>query len=135
VVLKWADPLPIMAEVEAAGWRISRRNIARTPTRCAGRLSATGRWGIIRWFQEYVRGRGLGQTLYMEGGKGDPALSSTSGCTNGRRRAACRRCARRCRSISHAEQMRLSERLLAAIGWDGYAMVEYRFDPRPAAMF
>jgi predicted ATP-grasp superfamily ATP-dependent carboligase len=28
----------------------------------------------------------------------------------------------------HAEQMRLSEALLAAIGWEGYAMVEYRHD-------
>jgi predicted ATP-grasp superfamily ATP-dependent carboligase len=37
-----------------------------------------------------------------------------------------------CRAVPldrHAEQMHLSEALLAAIGWEGYAMVEYRHDP------
>jgi predicted ATP-grasp superfamily ATP-dependent carboligase len=36
-----------------------------------------------------------------------------------------------CRAVpldQHQPQMALSEALLAAIGWDGFAMVEYRFD-------
>jgi predicted ATP-grasp superfamily ATP-dependent carboligase len=77
--------------------------------------------------QEYVRGRGLGQTLYMENGKATlrfqhervhewPPAGGVSSL---------------CKAVPlfvHDEQMRLSEGLLAAIGWDGYAMVEYRFD-------
>ena len=127
VVLKWADPLPIMAEVEAAGLEDIKAEYcenAEAVRRALERYRPVGHYPMV---QEYVRGRGLGQTLYMECGRATlrfqhervhewPAAGGVSSL---------------CRAVpldAHAEQMRLSERLLAAIGWEGYAMVEYRFD-------
>jgi predicted ATP-grasp superfamily ATP-dependent carboligase len=127
VVLKWADPLPVMAALTAAGLPDVKAEYCEDEAavrRALGRYRPVGRYPLV---QEYVRGRGLGQTLYMENGKATlrfqhervhewPPAGGVSSL---------------CRAVplaEHAEQMRLSERLLAALGWDGFAMVEYRFD-------
>jgi hypothetical protein len=127
VVLKWADPLPVMASLAAAGLpdlKVEYCSDEKSLRRALERYRPISRYPMV---QEYVRGRGLGQTLYMEGGKATlrfqhervhewPPSGGVSSL---------------CRAVPltrHAGQMRLSEALLAAIGWEGYAMVEYRFD-------
>ena len=127
VVLKWADPLPVMALLTAAGLPDLKVEYCTDEEKLREALE---RYRPIRRYplvQEYVRGRGLGQTLYMEGGKAMlrfqhervhewPPSGGVSSL---------------CRAVpldQHAAQMRLSEALLARIGWEGYAMVEYRFD-------
>jgi hypothetical protein len=127
VVLKWADPLPVMPALEAAGLPDIKAEYCQDAAalrRALTRYRPVGRYPLV---QEYVRGRGLGQTLYMENGKATlrfqhkrvhewPPAGGVSSL---------------CKAVPlslHDEQMRLSESLLAAIGWDGYAMVEYRFD-------
>lgn len=127
VVLTWADPLPVMAARKAAGLpdiKVEYCEGEAALRRALERYRPVGRYPLV---QEYVRGRGLGQTLYMEGGRATlrfqhervhewPPAGGVSSL---------------CRAVplaEHGEQMRLSEKLLAAIGWDGFAMVEYRFD-------
>jgi hypothetical protein len=127
VVLKWADPLPVVGLLAAAGlpdlkaeYCSDREHLRRA----LGRYRPIGRYPLV---QEYVRGRGLGQTLYMEDGRATlrfqhervhewPPAGGVSSL---------------CRAVPldrHREQMDRSEALLAAMGWRGYAMVEYRFD-------
>ena len=127
VVLKWADPLQLAGALAAAGLPDLKAEYCADRAslrRALGRYRAIGRFPLV---QEYVRGRGLGQTLYMENGRATlrfqhervhewPPAGGVSSL---------------CRAVPldrHAEQMRLSEALLAAIGWEGYAMVEYRHD-------
>ena len=133
VVLKWADPLPVMASLAAAGLPDLKAEYcadAETLRRALRRYRPIGRYPLV---QEYCRGRGLGQTFYMDGGRASlrfqhervhewPPAGGVSSL---------------CRAVSldqHAEQMRLSEALLASIGWEGFAMVEYRYD-RPSRRF
>lgn len=127
VVLKWADPLRVMAPLAAAGLPDLKAEYCGDAKALRGALR---RYQPIHRFplvQEYCRGRGLGQTFYMDGGKATlrfqhervhewPPAGGVSSL---------------CRAVPldlHAEQMRLSETLLAAIGWEGFAMVEYRYD-------
>jgi hypothetical protein len=127
VVLKWADPLPVMPALDAAGIpdiKAEYCDDAAALRQALERYRPVGRYPLA---QEYVRGRGLGQTLYMERGKATlrfqhervhewPPAGGVSSL---------------CRAVplsEHRAQMALSETLLAAIGWDGYAMVEYRYD-------
>jgi predicted ATP-grasp superfamily ATP-dependent carboligase len=127
VVLKWADPLPVMAALTAAGLPDIKAEYCtgESEVRLAlERYRPVGRYPMV---QEYVRGGGLGQTLYMEGSRATlrfqhervhewPPAGGVSSL---------------CRAVplsEHAEQMGLSEALLSAIGWEGFAMVEYRFD-------
>jgi predicted ATP-grasp superfamily ATP-dependent carboligase len=127
VVLKWANPLPVMAALTAAGLPDIKAEYCEDEAavrRALERYRRVGRYPLV---QDYVRGRGLGQTLYMAGGRATlrfqhervhewPPAGGVSSL---------------CRAVplsQHSEQMRLSEALLAAIGWDGFAMVEYRFD-------
>lgn len=126
-VLKWADPLPVMPALTAAGLPDIKAEYCEDEAavhRALERYRSIGRYPLV---QEYVRGRGVGQTLYMENGQATlrfqhervhewPPAGGVSSL---------------CRAVplaEHAEQMRRSEKLLAAIGWDGFAMVEYRFD-------
>jgi predicted ATP-grasp superfamily ATP-dependent carboligase len=128
VVLKWADPLPIAPALARLGLPDLKAEYCTGPESLRGALARyrpLGRYPIV---QEYARGRGLGQTLYIEAGKATlrfqhervhewPPEGGVSSL---------------CRALplsAHAEQMALSEALLAAIGWEGYAMVEYRHDP------
>ena len=126
-VLKWADPLSVMPSLAAArlpDLKVEYCRDADDLRAALARYRPIGRYPLV---QEYVSGRGLGQTLYMHGGKAvlrfqhervhewPPAGGVSSLC-------------RAVPPNRHGDQMRLSEALLAAIGWDGYAMVEYRHD-------
>ena len=127
VVLKWADPLPVTQALAEAGLPDIKAEYCTGPEELRAALERyrpVGRWPLV---QGYCRGRGLGQTFYMEGGRATlrfqhervhewPPEGGVSSL---------------CRAVPperHAAQMVRSEALLAAMGWDGFAMVEYRHD-------
>ncbi|GLT02906.1 hypothetical protein GCM10007897_43340 [Sphingobium jiangsuense] len=127
-VLKWSDPPAIWALLKDAGLPFLKAEYAEDSQGLLGLLSrydALGRWPMV---QSWCGGYGMGQMLLMEQGRAllrfqhrrlreYPATGGISTL---------------CAAVppgEHAEQMRLSEALLAALGWRGSAMVEYRHDP------
>lgn len=128
VVLKWKDPNAIgpklaaykipMLKAEYAGSERELREIGR-------RYREIGKWPLV---QEYCAGTGLGQFFFMHQGQAlrrfqhirvaewppEGGFSSV------------------CDSVPLNEHIELQEQsiaLLRALGWEGVAMVEYRFDP------
>lgn len=128
VVAKWANP-PAMARILADhGLPFFKAEHAASPhalITLLERYATLREWPII---QPYCPGAGFAQLLHMSDGK--PSLSfqhrrlhewpPEGGFST------------LCESVSlrrHAHQMDRSAALLAAIGWEGAAMVEYRHDP------
>ncbi|MDO7835778.1 carboxylate--amine ligase [Sphingobium sp. HBC34] len=128
LVAKWANPPEILPILDRAGIAWVKADYIRTPQDLRAlldRYAPIGRWPLI---QQYCRGVGLGQMLYMQDGRATlrfqhrrlhewPPEGGVSTC---------------CRAEpadAHHAQMALSEALLRAIGWDGPAMVEYRYEP------
>lgn len=128
VVAKWADP-PAMARILAKhGLPLIKAEHAATP---GALLALLNRYAPIReWplVQPFCPGYGLGQSFHMAWGKASLAFQHRrvhewppqGGIST------------LCESLPlkrHAHQRAKSEALLAAIGWSGPAMVEYRHDP------
>ena len=128
VAVKWADPPAMVARLEAAGIALEKVEYAvDAPALCAllAKYNALGAYPLV---QTYCPGYGLGQMLNMHGGKATlrfqhrrlrewPVSGGVSTF---------------CEAVpltEHSDQMARSEALLAAIGWEGPAMVEYRYDP------
>ena len=128
VAVKWADPNAVQAALAAAGTALEKVEYAADAAQLMSilaRYDALGRWPLV---QTYCPGYGLGQMLHMAGGRATlrfqhrrlrefPPSGGVSSF---------------CASVpldQHAAQMAQSEALLAALGWQGPAMVEYRFDP------
>ncbi|MBX9813769.1 MAG: carboxylate--amine ligase [Sphingomonas sp.] len=128
VVLKWADPTAILPLLESRSIEFRKTEYALNGEALAlalGRYNAIGQWPLV---QSYAPGVGLGQMLYMDQGRATlrfqhqrlhewPPEGGVSTL---------------CRALpldEHRAQMARSEALLAAIGWEGAAMVEYRYDP------
>lgn len=127
-VLKWRDPNQVLGALKQHGlpfvkseYCYSREELARA----LHRYDAIGRYPMV---QSFCPGVGLGQMFFMH--NGEPLL-----------RFQHRRVGEWppeggistvCRSVSLAENADLLERsqhLLQRMGWEGAAMVEYRFDP------
>ena len=128
VVLKWPDPVAVMAELTAAQLPLHKAEFIHDIAALRSALTRyepIGRWPLV---QAYAAGYGLGQFFFMHEGK---AL----------RRFQHRRVAEWppeggfssvCDAVplsEHRELQELSVRLLRAMAWEGVAMVEYRFDP------
>lgn len=128
VVLKWSDPNSVVTELERHGLSLRKAEYVHAPAELRAaleRYSPLGKWPLI---QEYCGGYGLGQFFFMHDGK---AL----------RRFQHRRVAEWppeggfssvCDGVpldQHADLQAQSIALLKAIGWQGVAMVEYRYDP------
>jgi predicted ATP-grasp superfamily ATP-dependent carboligase len=128
VVLKWSDPNAVVRELESHGLPLLKAEYVHTRADlqvALSRYSAIGQWPLV---QEYCAGYGLGQFFFMHQGQ---AL----------RRFQHRRVAEWppeggfssvCDAVPLTEHVDLQERsiaLLRAIGWEGVAMVEYRYDP------
>jgi predicted ATP-grasp superfamily ATP-dependent carboligase len=129
VVAKWADP-PAMARILADhGLPLIKAEHAASPHALLAlldRYAALREWPIV---QPFCSGFGFAQMLHMAGGKPSlmfqhkrihewPAEGGFSTL---------------CESVPlrrHTHQMEHSAALLAAIGWEGPAMVEYRHDPK-----
>jgi hypothetical protein len=126
-VAKWADPadvLPLLAQHGLAFVKAEFVHNAQEAVALLARYAPLGCWPLI---QNYCPGIGIGQMLYMA--KGEATL------TFQHRRlhewppegGVSTWCAAEPRD-QHREQMHRSEMLLRKIGWEGPAMVEYRYD-------
>ena len=128
VAIKWADPNAVQAGLTAAGIDLEKVEYAADATQLTAILAhydALGSWPLV---QQYCPGYGFGQMLHMASGQATlrfqhrrlrefpPSGGVSSFCTS-------------VPMDQHSAQMAQSEALLAALGWEGPAMVEYRFDP------
>lgn len=127
-VLKWSDPVSVAPSLAAHGLPLLKAEHVLRPSDLQAaleRYTPIGEWPLV---QEYCPGYGLGQFFLIDQGQ---VL----------RRFQHRRIAEWppeggfssvCDAVPLAEHAELQERsiaLLRAIGWEGVAMVEYRFDP------
>lgn len=132
IVAKWRDPNISKPLLEAAGLDFAKAEYAGDAPALLKLLDRYRPIGIWPMIQSYCSGHGLGQMLYMEDGKATlrfqhrrihewpPEGGTSTFCT--------------AEPLDlHTAQMAKSEALLAAIGWDGPAMVEYRYDPATGA--
>lgn len=127
VAVKWADPNAVSAQLAAAGLPLEKVDYAADTGALAAilaRYDGLGAWPLV---QTWCAGEGLGQMFHMHRGRATlrfqhrrlrewpPSGGVSSFCAAEP-------------EGDHAAQMEKSERLLAAIGWEGPAMVEYRHD-------
>lgn len=128
VALKWSNPNTVFAALDAHGIAWEKAEIVRTP---AALLQALERYRPVQLWpmvQEFCPGVGLGQMLYMDGGRATLAfqhLRLHEWPPEGGISTLCRAEPR----DLHRAQMAKSLALLAALDWQGPAMVEYRYDP------
>jgi predicted ATP-grasp superfamily ATP-dependent carboligase len=127
LVAKWANPPEIMAVLDRAGLEWIKTDYVRTPDQLIAllnRYAPIGRWPLI---QQYCRGVGLGQMLYMQAGHATLRFQHRrlhEWPPEGGVSTLCRAEP----ADAHGAQMTLSENLLRALDWEGQAMVEYRYD-------
>ncbi len=127
VVLKWSDPPRVIADLEAAGLAFEKVEYADTPDALMAILRRYDAFGQYPLVQIYCPGEGLGQMLLMQNGKATLRFQHQ----RLREYPASGGFSTFCESIpitKHVAQMKKSEKLLSAIGWEGPAMVEYRYD-------
>jgi len=135
LVLKWANPLAVMTTLRAAGLALDKLHYCYDAEELRSYLRPYLRHGICPLIQEFAPGHGLGQFIFMHGGR---ALR----CFQHRRQhewppeggisASCVSLA----ADSHPELLQSSIVLLQELGWEGVAMVEYRYCPqRKEAVF
>ena len=129
LVLKWADPpaiLPRLAEIAVPFLKAEHIDTPAALLSALGRYDALGTYPIA---QSYCRGIGLGQMFHMKSGAATLSFQHRrihewppeGGVSTV------------CATVpldQHVEQRVKSEALLASIGWEGPAMVEYRYDAR-----
>ncbi len=132
LVAKWSDPPAIAAALSAHGLPLLKaEQLADRDALDAmlARYAPLDQWPLV---QSFVPGHGVGQMLHMADGRATlrfqhrrlhewPVTGGTS--------TMCEALPPDC----YPEQMAKSEALLAAIGWEGPAMVEYRHDPATGA--
>lgn len=128
VVLKWRDPNVVAAKLSAAGLKLEKMIYCHNPVDLHAVLTPYTAIGEFPLVQEYCRGYGLGQFVFMHKGEAlltfqhrrvsewppEGGFSST------------------CEAVSLTEHQALMEKsiaLLRSINWEGVGMVEYRFDP------
>lgn len=127
LVAKWANPPDIMPVLADAGLEWLKTEYIHTPEQLMAlldRYAPVGRWPMI---QQYCRGVGLGQMLYMQKGRATLRFQHRrlhEWPPEGGVSTLCRAEP----AGDHAAQMALSEKLLQALVWEGPAMVEYRYD-------
>lgn len=128
VILKWSDANAVMPALNRAGLPFRKVEYAYAAEALAAalhRYDAIGAWPLV---QEYCPGHGLGQFFFMHAGEAlrrfqhvrvaewppEGGFSSV------------------CDAVPLGEHRALQEKsiaLLREIGWEGVAMVEYRYDP------
>ncbi len=128
LIAKWADPPAVLPLLEEQGIAFEKAERIDRPDELEAVLSRYQPIGVWPLIQSFCPGEGLGQMLCMAQGKAIlrfqhrrlhewPPQGGVSTL---------------CEAIDPAlytDQMAKSEALLAAMGWEGPAMVEYRHDP------
>lgn len=128
VIAKWADPPAIADRLTAVGLSLVKAEYLHSPDALIAlinRYAPLEAWPLI---QSYCAGVGLGQMIHMSGGKAVLRFQHRRLHEMPPEGGVSTLCASEPLSL-HAAQMAKSEALLASIGWDGPAMVEYRYDP------
>lgn len=128
VVLKWADPPSVVAILESQGLEFRKTEFATSADALIDilhRYDALGRWPLV---QLYCTGTGIGQMLHMADGRATLVFQHRRLHEWPPEGGVSTLCAAEPLD-RHGEQMAKSESLLRRIGWEGPAMVEYRFDP------
>jgi predicted ATP-grasp superfamily ATP-dependent carboligase len=127
VVAKWADPPRVAEPLDALGLPLEKAEFvadAGALVRLLERYAKLGEWPLV---QAFCPGVGLGQMIYMESGVATLRFQHRrlhEWPPEGGVSTLCR-----AESLDlHQAQMSRSEALLKAIGWEGPAMVEYRYD-------
>lgn len=127
-VLKWKDPNKIAKKLAALGLQLVKAEYVQTPSEfqaAAGRYAPLGEWPMM---QAYCAGMGLGQFFYMCKGQAVRRfqhLRIAEWPPEGGFSSVCDAVALH----HHVELQEKSIALLRHIGWEGVAMVEYRWDP------
>ena len=128
VVLKWADPADVQPRLRTQGLSFRKAEYCHDRRELEDALQRYRPIGQFPLVQAYCPGHGLGQMIYLH--QRQPVL-----------RFQHRRIhewppeggySTLCESLPAEENPELMEKsveLLRAIGWEGPAMVEYRFDP------
>jgi predicted ATP-grasp superfamily ATP-dependent carboligase len=128
-VLKWSDPNRIASRLQSAGLALLKAEYVDDPAALRAalqRFNVVESWPLV---QQYCAGSGLGQFFYMKDGLAvrrfqhrrvaewppEGGVSSVADAVPLSR---------------HTELQEKSVQLLRSIGWQGVAMVEYRFDDR-----
>lgn len=128
-ILKWRDPEEALARLEPHRLPLLKSEYVHSPDELRGALDRYREAGILPMVQSYAPGTGLGQMFVMHRGRATlrfqhrrlhewPPEGGVSTL---------------CESLppgAHPELMAKSEALLREIGWEGPAMVEYRYDER-----
>lgn len=128
VVLKWPDPNAMAAVLRRAGLELRKAEFCRSPAELRAALQRYAQLDAYPLVQQYVRGHGLGQMVLMH--RGQPVLRFQHRRLHewppeGGVSTWCEALDER----AHHDLMQASIELLRTIGWEGPAMVEYRFDP------
>ncbi len=127
VVVKWADPPAILPHLVGHDLRFVKADHiidAAALIAVLARYAVLGRWPLV---QSYCPGTGLGQMFHMKNGVTTLSFQHRRVHEWPPEGGVSTVCA----SVpldQHREQRALSESLLNSIGWDGPAMVEYRYD-------
>ena len=127
LVAKWANPpeiMPVLAQVGLEWIKTDYIGDREELIALLDRYATIGRWPLI---QQYCRGVGLGQMLYMQDGQATLRFQHRrlhEWPPEGGVSSLCRAEP----AALHGDQMALSQALLRALDWEGQAMVEYRYD-------
>lgn len=127
-ILKWSDANAVMSKLARAGVEFKKVEYAHSPaelTRALHRYDLLEAWPLI---QEYCPGKGLGQFFFMHGGHALRRFQHVRVAEwppEGGFSSVCDAVA----LSAHRELQEKSVAMLRDIGWEGVAMVEYRYDP------
>jgi hypothetical protein len=127
LVLKWGDPNAVAKKLSANGLEQVKAEYVYSPEELLAvvrRYECVGQWPIV---QTYAQGQGLGQFFYMRNGmavRRFQHLRIAEWPPEGGFSSVCD-------SVPLDQHVDLQDRsiaLLRSIGWEGVAMVEYRWD-------
>ncbi len=129
LVLKWADPPAVLPRLAAAGVDFIKAEHIADAAMLTDALARYDTLGAYPLAQSYCAGTGLGQMFHMNDGAATLAFQHRRIHEWPPEGGVSTVCATVPLDL-HVEQRAKSESLLASIGWEGPAMVEYRYDPR-----
>ncbi|MFM8331922.1 MAG: hypothetical protein ACKN9T_09555 [Candidatus Methylumidiphilus sp.] len=128
VIFKWPNPFAVIAALRAHGLALVKYEYANNSEefkKIAERYTPIGQWPLI---QQYCPGYGLGQFFFLHEGEVIRFFQHRrvrEWPPEGGYSTACDAVP----AELHVELQRKSLGLLRKIGWEGVAMVEYRYDP------
>lgn len=127
-VCKWKNPLLVAPSLRKAGLPLDKVRYCQSREELRDYLARFAEVGAFPVVQQYCAGYGLGQFVFMH--KGEAIMTFQHRRVHewppeGGFSTLCEGLA----DTEHADLMHRSIEMLRRIGWEGAAMVEYRFDP------